>query len=451
MSQSFKDLSIFIRANLWLVPVIAAMLGAVFYYAAPPPPMHMTISAGFPTGGYETFAKKLKTELAKQGFELEIINSSGSQQNVERLLDPNSGVDIALLQSGQELGLSENERAQLFSLGAMYQEPLWLFLRKGVKVNTLADLAKYRVAIGSPNGGSSLIVLPLLQANGIDIDNLGDNWHLYSGPKATQELLEKKLDAVFLMVPPENEFIQKFASNPEVELFHFERAIAYERHFPFVKGLEVNQGLLSIAQNLPKENTTTLSSKALLVVNDSFHPALTPLVLAAAREAMKKGTLLDEPDTWPIEDQNAFPMLDEAAYFYTKGLPLLQRYLPFRIASLADRYIILLFPLLVVLFPLFKVAGPVYRWRIRSRIYRWYKILRDIDKKLLKDTTPENLEEEIQRLLLMQNDLAKVEVPLAFTHELYELHLHVRYVVQRLKQLQDSNDSAQASYNHLIL
>lgn len=446
-----KDFSIFIRANLWLVPVIAGLLGLVFYYVAPPPPMSLTISSGFRTGGYDTFAQKLKIELAKQGFTLDIINSSGSQQNTERLLDPDSGVHIALLQSGQELGLSDEDRTQLFSLGAMYQEPLWLFLRKGVKINTLADLEKLRVAIGGPNGGTSLIVLPLIQANGIDIDNLGDNWRHYSGPKAAQELLNNELDAVFLMVPPENEFIQKFASNPEVELYSFDRAAAYERHFPFIKGLEVSQGLLSIADDLPKEKTTTLSSKALLVVNESFHPSLTPLILAAAREAMQKGTLLDEPNTWPVEDRNAFPMLDEAEYFYTKGLPLLQRYLPFRIASLADRYIILLFPLLVVMFPLFKVAGPIYRWRIRSRIYRWYKHLRDIDKQLLKSSTPENVEEEIQRLLVMQQDLAKVEVPLAFTHELYELHLHVRFVLQRLKQLQSPPDSAQSIHSDQIL
>jgi len=451
MGRVMKDFSIFIRTNMWLVPVMALLLGLVFYYVAPPPPMSLTISAGFRTGGYESFANKLKIALAKQGFELEVVNSSGSQQNTERLLDPDSGVQIALLQSGQELSLSDEQREQLFSLGAMYQEPLWLFLRKGIEINTLADLDKLRVAIGSPNGGTGLIVLPLIQANGIDIDNLGDNWRPYSGPKAAQELLDNELDAIFLMVPPENEFIQKFASNPEVELYHFDRAAAYERHFPFIRGLEVSQGLLSIAEDLPKENITTLSSRALLVVNESFHPSLTPLILAAAREAMQKGTLLDESDTWPIEDRNAFPMLDEAEYFYTKGLPLLQRYLPFRIASLADRYIILLFPLLVVMFPLFKVAGPIYRWRIRSRIYRWYKHLRDIDKQLLKNNTPADIEEEIKRLLLMQQDLTKVEVPLAFTHELYELHLHVRYVLQRLKQLQNPDHAAQPISSDQIL
>lgn len=437
-----KDLSIFIRANLWLVPVIAALVGAVFYYVAPPPPMSITMSSGFPNGGYDSFAEKLKEELATQGFELNIVRSSGSQENAQRLLDPESGIHIALLQSGQELLLEEDERAQLFSLGAMYQEPLWLFVRKGVEVETLNDLNNLRVAVGSAKGGVSLIVRPLLQASGIDVENLGKNWHEYTGPKAAEELLAGKLDAVFLMVPPENQFIQTFATHPDVELFHFDQAAAYERRFPFVSGLEVSRGLLSLSDDLPHRDLTTLSSRALLVINENFHPALTPLFLASARKIMAPGTLLDDPDTWPLEDRDAFPMLDEAEYFYSKGLPMLQRYLPFRIASLADRYIILLFPLLMVLFPLFKVAGPIYRWRIRSRIYRWYKDLRHTEKRLLKHSDSVDVNEEISRLQLIQQDLAKVEVPLAYTHELYELHLHVRYVLQRLQQLQEPDNSA---------
>lgn len=443
-----KDFSIFIRANIWLVPVIAALVGAVFYHVAPPPPMKLTMSTGFPTGGYETFGLKLKEELAKQGFELELVRSSGSQQNTERLLDKNSNIHISILQSGQELALSAEEKQSLFSLGAIYQEPLWLFVRKGITINTLADLDNYRVAIGSPSGGVSLIVMPLLSANGIDTENLADNWKPYSGPKAAEELIAGELDALFLMVPPENEFIQKFAANPEVELHHFSRAPAFSRHFPFIHQLEISRGLLSLANDLPQQNTTTLSSKALLVVNEDFHPALTPLILAAARDAMLPGTLIDEAETWPIADRSAFPMLDEAEYFYSKGLPLLQRYLPFRIASLADRYIILLFPLLVVLFPLFKVAGPVYRWRIRSRIYRWYKYLRHIDKQLMRCQVPENIDDEILRLQAIQQELAKVEVPLAFTHELYELHLHVRYVLQRLRQIKENPEDIERLAEH---
>ncbi len=114
----------------------------------------------------------------------------------------------------------------------------------------------------------------------------------------------------------------------------------------------------------------------------------------------------------------------------------MQRYLPFRIASQADRYIILLIPLIVVMIPLFKAVGPIYQWRIRARIYRWYKYLREIDRKLHAGSLPDALGSEIERLEKLEDELAAVEVPLSYSNELYELHMHVRYVIERLRELQ---------------
>lgn len=150
---------------------------------------------------------------------------------------------------------------------------------------------------------------------------------------------------------------------------------------------------------------------------------------------MQNGSLLDPSGTYPKEQPMTLAALDEASYYYRNGLPILQRYLPFRIASLADRYIILLIPLLVVMFPLFKAVGPVYRWRVRARIYRWYKHLREIDRKLQHGTAFPALDEEIRGLEALEAQLDRVDVPLSYTHELYDLHMHLRYVIERLKAL----------------
>ena len=441
MNRILQDFSIMLRANLWLVPVLAALVTALFYFVAPPPPMHATMSTGNPGGGYAQFAEKLKVELAKEGFELKLVNSKGSRENTERLLDKNSGVQLALMQSGQELELNEQQREKLYNLGAVYQEPLWLFARAGIYVSTLNDLISLRTAVGAANGGIRMVVDPLLQANKFDSENLPDTWQTYSGKKALSALLNKELDAAFFLGPAESSLIQEAASHPELQLVNFNQAAAYRARLPFVTQIEVGQGLLNIAANQPHQDTTTLSPVAMLIANESFHPALTALILAAAQEVMRAGSLIDAPDTWPKNLPNDFSTLTEAEYFHTKGLPLLQRYLPFRIASLADRYIILVIPLLVLLFPLFKVAGPIYRWRIRARIYRWYKYLRDIDKRFTNKTLPVHIDKEIKRLNELQNELAKVEVPLSYTNELYELHLHVGYVLKRLEKLKETHTS----------
>ena len=441
MNRILQDLSIMLRANLWLVPVLAALVAALFYLVAPPPPMHATMSTGSVGGGYAQFAEKLRVELAKEGFELKLINSKGSRENTERLLDSNSGVNLALLQSGQELELNLHEREQLINLGAVFQEPLWLFARNDLSIHTLNDLVGLRTAVGAVNGGIRMMVDPMLAANNIDSNNLPESWQAYSGKKALTAMLDDQLDAAFFLGPAESALVQEAASHSELQLVSFNQAAAYRARLPFVTELKVGQGLLNLATNQPQQDTTTLSPVAMLIANESFHPALTALILASAQEVMKSGTLIDAPDAWPQNLPHDFTKLTEAEYFHNKGLPLLQRYLPFRIASLADRYIILVIPLLVLLFPLFKIAGPVYRWRIRARIYRWYKYLRDVDRQLTNDTLPQHIDDEIKRLTALQDELAKVEVPLSYTNELYELHLHVRYVLQRLDRIKKQHNS----------
>ncbi len=441
MNRILQDIVIMLRANLWLVPVLAALVAALFYFVAPPPPMHATMSTGSVGGGYAQFAEKLRKELAKEGFELKLVNSKGSRENTERLLDHNSGVQLALLQSGQDLELNEQQRQQLINLGAVFQEPLWLFARKGLSISTLSDLISLRTAVGADSGGIRMLVNPMLSANHIDQQNLPETWQAYSGKKALAAMLADELDAAFFLGSAESALVQAAASHNELQLISFNQAAAYRARLPFITEVKVGQGLLNLATNQPQQDSTTVSAVAMLMANESFHPALTALILAAAQEVMRSGTLIDKPDTWPKNLPNNFNSLTEADYFHDKGLPLLQRYLPFRIASLADRYIILVIPLLVLLFPLFKIAGPVYRWRIRARIYRWYKYLRDVDKQLSNDTLPMHVDEEINRLTSLQDELAKVEVPLSYTNELYQLHLHVRYVLQRLERLKAQRDS----------
>ncbi|MFC5694035.1 TAXI family TRAP transporter solute-binding subunit [Pseudomonas sp. GCM10022186] len=434
MQRIFRDIKIMLLANLWLIPVLAALVGALFYFVAPPPPMHARLATGGPAGGYHAFGEKLKEELAKQGFELELVRSAGSLDNLAKL--QNGEVEIALVQSGQELTLSEKQRKHLFGLGVMYQEPIWLFKRKELEIDSMADLLQLRVAIGAPNSGTRAVSEAILEANRITAERYAPQWQAISGSPAASALLAGELDAGFFLGPAENAVVQRLAASAELDLVSLRRSAAYRARLPYLAKLEVGEGLLNLASNSPSQDIRTLAPVATLVASDGFHPSLTPLILEAAREVMKNGTLLDPPGAYPAAKPQTLQTLDEADYFYEKGLPILQRYLPFRIASLADRYIILLIPLVVIMIPLSKAVGPIYRWRIRARIYRWYKHLREIDRKLDAGTPPKQLAAEIEHLEQLEQRLAKVEVPLSYSNELYDLHLHLRYVIGRLQAVQ---------------
>ncbi|MNZ50816.1 ABC transporter, phosphonate, periplasmic substrate-binding protein [compost metagenome] len=439
-----RDLAILIRANLWIVPVLGALVAAVFYFVAPPPPMSASMATGSPGGGYAAFAERLREELAKQGFELRLVRTSGSGQNLDLLLEKDGDVDIGLVQSGQERQLDARQRARLDSLGAMFQEPLWLFQRKDVSIDRIADLLPLRLALGSPGSGTAAVTTAVLEANGITPQQYPPNWQASGGNAVANALIAGELDAAFFVGPAENPLIQRLAASPELSLAGFRRSRAYEARLAFLKRVAVGEGLLNLAQNMPDRDLTTLSPVATLVINERFHPALTPLILQAAQEVMKNGSLLDAPGAFPSAEPPTLELHKDAKRFYESGPPLLQRFLPFRIASLADRYIILLIPFIAILIPLFKSIGPLYRWRIRARIYRWYRYLREIDRRLDSSSGGIELDSEIARLETLEGELSRVEVPLSYYNELYELHIHLNYVIQRLRTLRDRKSEPEA-------
>ncbi len=129
------------------------------------------------------------------------------------------------------------------------------------------------------------------------------------------------------------------------------------------------------------------------------------------------------------------PVSDEAVRYYRSGPPWLQRFLPFWAATLVDRLKVMLLPFIALLIPLFKVMPPLYRWRIRSRIYRWYQQLGDIDSATAGAATPALLD-DIERI---EAEIRKVRVPLAYAQELlYDLRLHLALVREQLEQKQDT-------------
>ncbi|MEK1907331.1 MAG: TAXI family TRAP transporter solute-binding subunit [Pseudomonas sp.] len=434
MRRILRDLKIMLLTNLWIVPVLAALVGALFYFVAPPPPMHARMATGAAGGGYHAFGERLRAELEQQGFTLELVESQGSQDNLAKLKQ--GEVELALVQSGQELTLGDKEREALNGLGVMYREPLWLFTSKKVKFQRLADLLKLRLAVGGADSGTHAVTAALFTANRIDAAHYPKQWQQLGGSRAADALLAGELDAAFFVGPAENPLIQRLAAEPTLRLVSLRRTAAYLARLPYLSQLEVGEGMLDMAQNTPEQDIVTLGPVATLVSGESFHPSLTPLILETAKTVLKNGSLLDPAGSYPAPPPLSLHTLDEADYYYKKGLPILQRYLPFRIASLADRYIILAIPLLVLLFPLFKAIGPIYQWRIRARIYRWYKHLREIDQLLYKGQLNGDIAAEITRLEKLEDELARVEVPLSYSSELYELHMHLRYMIERLQAYQ---------------
>ena len=97
-----------------------------------------------------------------------------------------------------------------------------------------------------------------------------------------------------------------------------------------------------------------------------------------------------------------------------------------------DRLKVMLVPLLTLLLPLGKILPPTYRWRVRKKIYRWYRELQALDTETSArqaDATRETLRQKLDEL---EEEVRKVSVPLSYADELYSLRLHIGLVRDKL-------------------
>jgi hypothetical protein len=346
-------------------------------------------------------------------------------------------VDIAIVQSGVA---DPEDRERLSALGSLYREPLWIFYRGDLTLDRLSQLADKRIGVGPEGSGTYAIATQLLAANGVvqsadPREGSRTVLEKKSVTAAAEALQKGELDAACCVAALEADYVKTLLNDKNVRLLNFAQHEAYQRKFRFLSAVTVPAGLVNLGQNVPQQNTALVAPTAMLVVRNDFHPALVPLFLNAAARIHGKGDELSNPGEFPSASYTDFPVSEDAKHFYKSGPPVLQRLLPFWLASRVDRLKVMLIPLLVFIMPLIRAAPPLARWRTRRRIYSWYSALRDIDQKLLDGLSGRELDQEIVRLADMEHNIAFIQVPLSYMEELYHLRLHVTMLQEKLEQL----------------
>jgi TRAP-type uncharacterized transport system substrate-binding protein len=420
-----------VKFREWLIVITPAALLVLIAFAIatrfiePAPPRVIVMSVGAAGGAYDKFARLYADILARDDITLDIRPSSGAGQNLERLQDPDSEFSVGFVQSG--VGSSDAD-GHLLSLGRMFHEPLWVFHRLPGNPDRLPQLRGKRLAIGTPGSGTRSLVLQLLAANGM---GGGATTLLELGSAdAAAALLAGKADAAFMVASPESAVVQKLLRTPGVKLMSFAHAEAYARRFPHLSRIVLPQGVIDFAANIPAQDVALVSPTANLVVKDDLHPALIFALTQAASAVHGKAGVFQNEGEFPVGKDAAFPMSADAARFYKSGPPFLQRYLPFWIAVLVDRLLVLLLPLVTVLLPLFKIAPLVYGWRIRRRMLHWYAELKALERRM--DNTPAGKDAHLADLQRIEQAVAHLPIPVGFSDQHYELRANIDFVRRRL-------------------
>ncbi|MBC2713563.1 MAG: hypothetical protein HGJ94_21960 [Desulfosarcina sp.] len=202
--------------------------------------------------------------------------------------------------------------------------------------------------------------------------------------------------------------------------------------------MKLPEGALDFSANIPFSDLILAAPTTQLVVRSELHPALVDLLLLTARSVHQKGGEFEREGEFPAPKYLDFGLSEEAERFYRTGPPFLQRYLPFWVATFLTRMKIMLLPLIVLLFPLFKIMPLAYRWKMRSKIYRWYAKLEAVDPKVHKKDLPARLDDYLLKLDLIEDQVSNISVPLAYSEELYALRLHIGMLRNELIKARES-------------
>ena len=419
------------------VLLAAVLLVLAYVWLDPTPPKRAVLATGVEQGAYSEFGKRYAALLAKHGIKIELRRTQGAAENVALLRDANSGVDLAFVQGGADAERASGEPADtgLISLGSMFYEPVWLFYRgesakrllKAPRLERLAQLAGWRVNIGAPGSGVPNLMRSLLDANRIDAASIT----LLQQPQtpAVVDLLEGKLDAIVLASAPESLMVQMLLQTPGVQLFDFVQADAYTRRFSFLSAVTLPRGVVDLAGDLPAADVHMVAPTATLVAREGLHPALAQLFVQAAQQVHGEPGWFQRKGDFPNAHDGERPLAAEAQRFYRNGVPWLQRYLPFWMSNLIDRMWLALLSIVAVLIPLTRVVPPLVEMRIRSRVFRWYGRLREIENGAGSRPASALLSE----LDDIETRVAKIQVPLSCTDELYALKSHIQFVRRRLQ------------------
>lgn len=448
MPKKFKFTSFSLRDLLITIGPLTLLIVVAGYFAYkfvnPFPPKEVTISTGQENSAYASFGRQYAAALDKFGIKVTLKSSQGASENLQRLKDDSAGVDIAFVQSGSTQQ-EDAEEYGLVSLGNLFTEPVWLFYREGLDLQRLTQLKGLRVNVGTEGSGIPKLFNDLLKVNGLKEDSV--RLSMLDDKPAVDALLAGRIDAAVFSSAPNSALIQKLLRTSKIDLFDFYQAEAYTRRIPYLSQVTLPRGIVDLGHDQPPRDVHLIALTTTLVARDDLHPALINLFAQAAVNIHGTAGWFRKRGEFPNATLADIPVVPAAIKLYRDGPPLLQRYLPFWVANFFERMWLVIVALLALILPLSRVVPPLYVWKVRSRVYRWYGELRAIEQvveEAPKDTRLDVYREQFRRLEELDEKANHISIPLSFADELYRLRSSIGLVRKRVLRLIDEANATRA-------
>jgi len=426
--MSVSELLLFSRRDLFRTGVLGALLAALcvwvsFLFLEPIPPRTITLASGPESGLYHQQAQHYKEVLARHGVTLEERITEGAGENYRLLLDRKSGVDIAFVQGGIA---TFPEADSLVMIASLYYEPLWIFVRRGEPVDALAALAGKRISVGMAGSGTNALATPLLAASRVDAENT--QLRQMPSVNAASALKHGDIDAAMMVGGVRTATILAALADPALELVSLAQVDAYPQRYTFLTRRTLHAGAIEFVPLTPPHDVALIATEAMLAARDDVHPAIVNLLLELIRDEHDDQGYFEAPNEFPNVDQVDLKVSPDAIRHRRFGPSLLYRYSPFWVATFLERFIIIVVPLLVVMLPLVRFLPQIMRWRVRSRIYRWYGELTLLERDVRSSVDAPPIKRWLSDLERIERGVERVATPASFASEAYTLREHIELV-----------------------
>ncbi|NCT85169.1 MAG: ABC transporter substrate-binding protein [Comamonadaceae bacterium] len=414
-----------------LLPLIA-LLVAAYVWIKPEPPRSVRLATGPEGSSYALFGRRYADQLKAQGITVELVATAGSAENLQLLRQ--GGADAGFVRGGTD-EFSDEDEASLLSLGSLFYEPLWVFYRQTPATlkappSGLPALARLRLNVDTPGSGVPALMQRLFKANRLDIERL-DLQHL-APEQAVDALLAGRLDAIVLAQASQSRFVRRLLRAPGIALLDLAQADAYSRRFGFLSSVTLPRGVADLAADLPAHDVQLVALTTALLVRADTHPALRELFADAAVKLHGEVGWFNRARDFPNTRTSELPVGPEGEQAINGTPPFYKRWLPFWLGNLLQRMGLVIGGLLVLLLPLSRVVPPLYQWRVRRRVFRWYALLRDVEERAEGPEPAADTAELLKTLDQLDQRVNRVAVPLSYAGELYALRNHIHAVRKRI-------------------
>ena len=343
-------------------------------------PTSLTILTGPEDSGTHADALRYKSLLERRGVKTTVEPTDGTVENLRRLVQE-GGNQIAFAEVGLEKAVDEPElEEKLVSLGTVSVQPLWLFVRADLEVDEERDLAGRRIVLGAAGSGTRVFAKAILTANDVADQVTTVTVEKDEPEESLAALKAGTLDGLFALGEPDAPSIGEALMDDSIMPLTFRRAAAYERRYPGLIAVTVPEGALNLARNVPNQDLELIALATNLVAPEDLHPSLIDVILGVATRVHAGPNVLTEAYRFPSAAEISLPLSRRAEHFYQDGPPPLVRYLPFWLAGLLNRTLLLISALAGLIVVLLQTVPPLLSAHFNRSLGAIYKRLETVER-----------------------------------------------------------------------